>query len=239
MKWRTAMNILETAKSKFTGEPRLKRAGDRMILTASHRLPSSGHEELTVLRIVSAVGAAAVLIAHYRPETALPPDSNVLLEQANAVIVGLTNAFGVLGEVAEQQTLDVPLESLRGWLLASAVVIGGAVVRHSGLFDLYTWLTNREHITITIDAEHLSVRRGTFGFAKRIARDLISDVLILANHRTGHDVMVQHEGGLLRVASIYGDLTRPTLMRLRLKEALAEVLRAKAATSGHFLRTYN
>lgn len=233
------MTILETAKHKITGEPRFKREGDRMILTAAHRLPTGVDEQLTALRIVTALGAAAVLVAHYRPEVALPPESNVLLDNANTVIVGLANAFGKLGEVAERQTLDVPLESLRGWMLASAVLGAGFVFRHSGLFDLYTWLTNREHVTVTIDAEHLSVRRGTFGFPKRIARDTIRDVLILANHRTGHDVMVQHEGGLTRLASIYGDLTRPTLMRLRLKEALADMPRDRATTVRRLLQRHN
>lgn len=233
------MTVLETAKHKITGEPRVKRDGDRMILTAAHRLPTGVDEQLTALRIVSVVGAAAVLVAHYRPEVALPPDSNVLLDNANTIIVGLGNAFGKLGEVFERQTLDVPLESLRGWMLASAVLGAGFVFRHSGLFDLYTWMTNREHITITINTEHLSVRRGTFGLPKRIARDTISDVLILANHRTGHDVMVQHEGGLTRLASIYGDLTRPTLMRLRLKEALADMPRSRATTFRRLLHDSN
>ncbi|NCQ24420.1 MAG: hypothetical protein GW798_08290 [Roseovarius sp.] len=233
------MTILETAKHKITGEPRVKRDGDRVIMTATHRLPSGVDEQLTALRIVTALGAVAVLVAHYRPEVALPPDRNVMLDNANTVIVGLANAVGKLGEVFERQTLDVPLESLRGWMLASAVLGAGFVFRHSGLFDLYTWLTNREHVTITVDAEHLSVRRGTFGLPKRIARDTIRDVLILPNHRTGHDVMVQHEGGLTRLASIYGDLTRPTLMRLRLKEALADIPRSRATTVRRLLHQHN
>ncbi len=233
------MKIAEFVKRTLSGEPRLKRDGHRMILTAAHRLPSGVDEQLTALRIVSVVGAAAVLVAHYRPEAALPPDSNVLLDNANTVIVGLANAFGKLGEIAEQQTLDVPLESLRGWMLASAVLGGSLVFRHSGLFDLYTWLTNREHVTITVDDDNLSVRRGTFSFPKRINRESVRDVLILPNHRTGHDVMVQHEGGLTRLASIYGDLTRPTLMRLRIKEALAEVPRAKSTTLRQLLRERN
>ena len=83
------------------------------------------------------------------------------------------------------------------------------------------------------------MRRGTFGLPKRIKRAAIKDVLILPNHRTGHDVMLQHDGGLSRIASIYGDLTRPTLMRLRIKEALADMPRAEDATYGKFLRTNN
>tara|TARA_R110002049_G_scaffold299134_1_gene489237 strand:+ start:3128 stop:3775 length:648 start_codon:yes stop_codon:yes gene_type:complete len=215
------MNMIETIKHKFTGKPRVVRDGGRVILTASHRLPSSGKEELTVLRIVSVVGTAAILVAYYRPETAIVPDSNVLLEQANTIIAGLSNAFGKLREVAEQQTLDVPLESLRGWAAALAFLGGTFVFRHSGLFDPYTWLTNREHVTVTIDDEHLSMGRGMFRFPKRVARGEIQDVLILPNHRTGHDVMVQHNGDLLRVASIYGDLTKPTLLRLRLMETIS------------------
>lgn len=214
------MNIFEMIKHKISGQPRVTRGGGRTVLSAAHRLPSSGNEQLTVLRIVSVVGTAAILVAHYHPETPLPY-SNVLLENANAIIVGLANAFGKLREVAEQQTIDVPLQSLRGWLNASVFLLGVSVFRHSGLFDLYTWLTNREHVTVTIDDEHLSLGRGMFRFPKRIARGEIQDVLILPNHRTGHDVMVQHKGGLLRVASIYGDLTRPTLLRLRLMETIS------------------
>ena len=214
------MNIFETIKHKITGKPRVTRNGGQYILTASHRLPSSGNEELTLLRIVSVVGTAAILVAHYHPETPLPY-SNVLLENANAIIVGLANAFGKLREVAEQQTLDVPLKSLRGWAVALAFLGGTFVFRHSGLFDLYTWLTNREHVRLTIDKDHLSLGRGMFRFPRQIARGEIQDVLILPNHRTGHDVMVQHNGNLLRVASIYGDLTRPTLLRLRLMETIS------------------
>lgn len=215
------MNIFEPIKHKITGKPRVTRDGARLILTASHRLPSSGNEELTVLRIVSVVGTAAILVAYYRPETAIMPDSKVLLEQANTVIAGLSNAFGKLRDVAEQQTLDVPLENLRGWAVALAFLGGTFVFRHSGLFDLYTWLTNREHVRLTIDKDHLSLGHGMFRFPKQIARGEIEDVLILPNHRTGHDVMVQHNGDLLRVASIYGDLTRPTLLRLRLMETIS------------------
>lgn len=231
------MNAIETIKHQVRGMPRVKRDGGRIVLTAAHRLPSSGNEQLTALRIFSVLGTAAILVAHYRPETAFTPEGNILLERANIVIVGLSNAFGKLREVAEQQTLDVPLESLRGWVSALAFLGGTFVFRYSGLFDLYTWLTNREHVTVTIDDEHLSVRRGTFSLPKRIGREAIRDVLILANHRTGHDVMVQHEGGLMRLSSIYGDLTRPTLMRLRIKEALAEVPRSKKTTYRQILQT--
>lgn len=230
------MNVIEMIKQKISGTPFVKRDGRRLVLTASHRLPSSGNEQLTALRIFSVLGTAAILVAHYRPETTFAPDGNVLLEQANTIIVGLSNAFGKLREVAEQQTLDVPLESLRGWASALTFLGGTFVFRYSGLFDLYTWLTNREHVTVTIDDEHLSVRRGTFSLPKRIGRESIRDVLVLANHRTGHDVMVQHEGGLMRLSSIYGDLTRPTLMKLRIKEALVEVTRSKNTTSRQFLR---
>ena len=215
------MKILEIIKHKITGTPLVVRDGGRVILTASHRLPSSGNEELTVLRIVSVVGTAAILVAYYRPETAIVPDSNVLLEQANIVIGGLANAFGKLREAAEPQRLDVKLERLRGWAVALAFLGGTFVFRHSGLFDLYTWLTNREHVRLTIDNDHLSLGRGMFRFPKQIARGEIQDVLILPNHRTGHDVMVQHNSDLLRVASIHGDLTRPTLLRLRLIETIS------------------
>lgn len=224
------MRMIEYFRQKLTGEPSLKRNGREVVLTTSHRLPSSGHEEVLLLRILTAAGVVGVLVAHYRPETALPY-SNVLVESANTVIVGLANAVGKLGEVVERQTLDLPLEDLRGWLVASAVVGSSAVFRHSGLFDLYTYLTNREHVTLTLDDEYLSIGRGLLRSPKRIARDEIQDVLILKNHRTGHDVMVQHKDGLTRVASVYGDLTRPTLLRARLLEALSQLAPMSAAVT--------
>lgn len=224
------MTMKEYLKRKLSGEPHLTRRGREVVLTASHRLPSSGNQEVLGLRVFTAVGVVGVLVAYYRPDISLP-QSNVLLDGANTVIVGLANAFGKLGEIAERQTLDLPLESLRGWLVASAVVGGSAVFRHSGLFDLYTYLTNREHVTLTLDDEYLSIGRGLLRSPKRIARGDIQDVLILPNHRTGHDVMVQHTGGLTRVASVYGDLTRPTLLRLRLKEALSHQTSVFAAVA--------
>lgn len=38
------MNIFETIKHQINGMPRVKRNGGRIVLTASHRLPSSGNE---------------------------------------------------------------------------------------------------------------------------------------------------------------------------------------------------
>lgn len=75
-------------------------------------------------------------------------------------------------------------------------------------------------MTVTIDDEQVSVRHSVLRAPKRIAREAVEDVLILSNHHTGHDVMLQHEGGLTRIASVYGDLTRPTLIKHSVERAL-------------------
>lgn len=233
------MNLAQEIKNRITGKPRLTRIGDSVRLTATHRLPSSGDESVTAFRIMGAMGAVAILVAHYRPELPPDPTANIFLEFGNTVVAGLTNAVALLGEVVEQRTLDVPLESLRGWGLALAVLGGEWLFRNSGLFDLYTYLTNREEVKITINGETLSVRRGTFGLPKRFSRDGIQDVLILPNHKTGHDVMLQHNGDLKRLASIYGDLTRPTLFKLRLDEALSDTAPSITTKPMRFLRKHN
>lgn len=218
------MNLVEEIKLRITGKPRLSRLGNSVRLTATHRLPSSGDEAVTAFRIMGAVGAVAVLVAQYRPEIPPDPNANIFLEFGNTVVAGLSNAVGRLGEVIEQRTLDVPLESLRGWGLALAVFGGEWLFRNSGLFDLYMYLTNREEVKITIDGECLSVRRGTFG---------------LPNHKTGHDVVLQHDGDLKRLASIYGDLTRPTLFKLKLMEALSDATPSITTKPVRFLRKHN
>ena len=121
--------------------------------------------------------------------------------------------------VARPETEDVPLENLRGWLFALYWIGGVVLFVQCGPLDLYTWLTNREHVTIIIDDEKVSIRHSFFRL-NRVARSAVEKVLILPNHRTGYDVMLQHDGGLARVASVYGDQTRPTLIRLRLEQAL-------------------
>jgi len=215
------MKLLEVLKHEISGAPRLTRNGQGFRLTARHRKPSSGDEVVTAHRMIGGVVAVATLVAYYRPETSAPV-KNVLVDIGNTVVGGLLNAADRLAEVVRQHSLDVPLESLRGWGVATAFVVGTSLFLRSPLFDVYTFLTNREDVKIDVDREHLTLRRGVFLPPKRIARERIQDVLILKNHKAGHDVMLQHEGGLMRLASIFGDMTRPTLFRLRLKEALAE-----------------
>lgn len=215
------MTFSKTLRAVFTGEPRLIRHENHTIVCASHRLPSSGVEPLT-FRILGVVGAAAILVAHYKPEVGLGPESNILLDGANMVIVGLVNAFGKLGDIAASQSLNVPFASLRGWMFALLWLGGVFAFVHSGLLDLYTWLTNREHVRVTIDGNELAVSHGALRFAERIARDRIEGVVILANPPHGHDVMIRHDGDLTRIASIYGGEKRPTLLKLRLEQALAE-----------------
>ena len=219
--YQLAMTFTDTIRTVVTGEPRIFRRGGQKEVRTAHRLPSSGIEPLA-FRILGVVGATAILVAHYRPEVGLGPDSNILLDGANTVVVGLINAFSKLGDIAESQSLDVPFESLRGWLLALLWLGGVFAFIHSGLLDLYTFLTNREQVRVTIDQDEMSVRHSVFRFPKRIARDRIAGVLILESGPHGHDVMIQHDGGLTRIASIYGGEKRPMLLKLRLEQALAE-----------------
>lgn len=216
-------NFLGQLKREVLGTPKLMRTADGFRLTAKHRLPSSGDEEQTAFRFLGLGGAAAILVAHYRPDVAPDVNTNVFIEFGNTVVAGLANAVGRLIAIADAQSLDVPLDSLSGWAAALAFLGGVTVFRHSGLFDLYTFLTNREAVRVDVDSAHLTVRRGTFGLPRRIARATVEDVLIHSNHRTGHDVMLQHDGDLTRLASMHGDLTRPTVFRLKLKEAMATV----------------
>lgn len=232
------MTFSKTIRTVVTGEPRLVRRGDQREVRASHRLPSSGLEPLT-FRILGVVGAAAILVAHYKPEIGLGPDSNILLDGANTVVVGLVNAIGKLGDIAASQSLDVPFSSLRGWLFALLWLGGVFAFIHSGLLDLYTYLTNREHVRVTIDQGELAVSHSVFRFAKRIARDRIEGILVLGNGPHGHDVMVQHDGGLTRIASIYGGEQRATLLKLRLEQALAEADRSHNTTCSPILHDSN
>lgn len=221
------MTFRKTIRTVLAGEPRVIQRSGQIEVRASHRLPSSRYEPLT-FRILGVIGAAAILVAHYKPEVGLGPDTNILLDGANTVVVGLINAVGKLGDIADAQSLDVPFASLRGWMLALLWLGGVFTFIHSGLLDLYTYLTSREHVRVTIHRDNLTVHLGVFRFSEQIARDRIEDVLILEHGPHGHDVMIQHESGLTRIASINGGATRPTLLKLRLEQALKE-----AATARH------
>ncbi|WP_354539319.1 hypothetical protein [Roseovarius sp. MBR-6] len=192
-----------------------------MRIKAAHRLPRSGREQAAAFWLLGTVAAVGTLIWEYQPETRFAPDTNVLLENAAIAIMALSNAIEALTAVARPETEDVPLENLRGWLFAFYWLGGVFLFLNFGLLDLYTWLTNREHVTIIMDDESLVVRHSAFR-SKSVARSAVEQVLILPNHRTGYDVMLQHEDGLIRVASVYGDQTRPTLIKLRLEQALAQ-----------------
>ena len=233
------MDVLRTLKYYLSGTPRVTKTGNAIRFNASHRLPSSGYEQHTAVKLIGYFGAASSLIAYYGPETSADPTRNILLEHADRLVAAFATAFDRLAAVAQQQTLDVPLESLQGWGVALLFLGGASVFRHSGLIDVFTYLTNREHVVIYVDEEYLVFRRGLLRSPVLIARKNIQDILIHANHRSGHDVVVQHNGGLTRVASIYGDLTRPTLFKLRLTEALAESRREQSTAFKQILRQLN
>lgn len=229
------MTITELIRYWIKGEPHCRKTGDDVRITASHRLPNSGFEHIIALYLFGFIGAVCTLVAHYSPDMASDPEANFLLENAAVVIMALSEAFAALATVAQADAQPLPLEELRGWMFASYWMIGALLFRLTGLHDLLMWLGNRERVTITVGDEELSVRHGTFRFPKRIDLDQIEDVLILANHRTGHDVMLQHAGGLTRLASVHGDLTRPTLIKCCVERTLVEAdapLRFKADRSG-------
>src|SRR6056297_1997234 len=204
------MTISEFKKHWLDGEPRIERDGKIVRVKAAHRLPTSGYEHRIALWLIAIFLALYMLISEYGPDMSSDPEANYLLEMAAFVVLALGNAFEALAEVAASEPPDVPLENLRGWMFALYCIGGAFLFINFGPFSLFTWLTNRERVTVTIDDEQLSVRHSVLRFPKRIDRDRIEDVLILRNHRKGHDVMLQHEGRLTRLASVYGDLTRPT-----------------------------
>lgn len=216
------MNPSEFKRYWLDGEPRLERDSNSARVKAAHRLPSSGYEQRTAFWLLALFMATVTLIQHYAPDMASKPNQNYLLEFAAFVVMALSNALEALAEVARADLADIPLDNLRGWMFALYWIGGAFAFLNFGPFSLYTWLTNREHVTVTIDDETVSVRHSVLRFPKRIACEAVEDVLILSNHRTGHDVMLQHEGGLMRLASVQGDLTRPTLIKRSVERALAE-----------------
>lgn len=216
------MSLSDFKRYWIDGEPRCRPVGRFLEITAAHRLPSSSFELIIAIWLVGTIGALVTLIQHYAPETGFGPETNILLAAAAMNLMAIGNAAEALVAVAGSDPEAVPLEALRGWMFASYWIVGTFLFQASGLFDVYTWLFNREHITLGINDERISVRHGIFRFPKRIALDQIEDVLIFANHRTGHDVMLQHTGGLMRLASVHGDLTRPTLIKLCVERALSE-----------------
>jgi len=229
------MNVFEFIRYWINGEPHCRQSGGEMRITATHRLPNSGYEHVIALYLLGAIGAVCTLVVHYSPDMATDPQANFLLDNAAVVIAALGSAFDALATVAQADAQPLPLEELRGWMFAAYWIVGAFLFRATGLHDLLMWLGNRERVIITVGDEELRVRHGTLRFAKRIDLDDIEDVLILANHRTGHDVMLQHTGGLTRLASVHGDLTRPTLIKCCVERALVEAdapLRFKADRSG-------
>ncbi len=214
------MNILDLKKHWLDGEPRIERDGNSTRIKAAHRLPSSGHEQRIAFWLIALFLALYVLISEYGPDMVSDPEANFLLEFTAFVIMALSNAFAALAEVARAEPQDVPLENLRGWMFALYCIGGAFLFLNFGPYSLYTWLADREHITIIVDDDQVSVRHSVLRFPKRIAREAVEEVLILPNHRTGHDVMLQHEGGLTRLASVNGDLTRPRLIKHSVERAL-------------------
>ena len=214
------MTISEFQKHWLDGEPRIERDGNSTRVKAAHRLPTSGYEYRIALWLIALFLALYVLISEYGPDMNSDPEANFLLEFAAFVVMALSNAFAALAEVARADPPDTPLDNLRGWLFALYCIGGAFLFLNFGPYSLFTWLTNRERVTVTIDDETVSVRHSVLRAPKRIARETVEDVLILANHRTGHDVMLQHEGGLTRLASVHGDMTRPTLIKHCIERAL-------------------
>ena len=216
------MTISEFTKHWLDGEPRIERDGNSTRVKAAHRLPTSGYEYRIALWLIAFFVALYVLISEYGPDMNSDPEANFILEFAAFLVMALSNAFAGLAEVARADPPDIPLENLRGWMFALYCLGGAFVFLNFGPYSLFTWLTNRERVTVTIDDAVVSVRHSVLRFPKRIAREAVEDVLILPNHRTGHDVMLQHEDGLMRLASVHGDLTRPTLIKRSVERALAE-----------------
>ena len=160
------------------------------------------------------------------------PQKNFIIELVEYGIVALIKAVEQLVAVVQAKSLDVPLENLRGWLFAAMLIFAAVELRDSFLFRCYCWLMNREEVRITVGAETLTVRRHWLGFGKIIERSAIRDVRVINNHPTGHDVVIVHDGGVLRLTSIFGDETRALLFKMRLDDLLANKFPAQAPDLG-------
>lgn len=112
------MNILELKKHWLDGEPRVERDGNSTRVKAAHRLPSSGYEYRIALWLTALFLALYMLATEYGPDMTSNPEANFLLEFAAFVVMGLSNAFAALAEVARADPADIPLENLRGWMFA-------------------------------------------------------------------------------------------------------------------------
>lgn len=214
------MNLLQLKRHWIDGEPRHDRRGNTSRIKAAHRLPST-RDIRTGLYLLVSLAALSALISQYAPDMQSKPDENYMLQFAAYVVMGVSNALGALAEVANADAADAPLENLRGWMFTLYWIGGAILVMELGLFQLLTWLGNREHVTIIVDHDEVFVRHGVFR-AKSVPLESVEVVLILPNPRAGHDVMLQHEGGLTRLASVYGDLSRPILIKRCVERALAE-----------------
>ena len=153
------MNILELKKHRLDGEPHAERDGNSTRIKAAHRLPTSGYEYRIALWLIALFLALYMLISEYGPDMVSDPEANFLLEFAAFVVMALSNAFEALAEVARAQPPDIPLENLRGWLFALYCLGGAFVFLNFGPYSLFTWLTNRERVTVTIDDETVTQAR--------------------------------------------------------------------------------
>lgn len=216
------MKLLIHHWALMRGKPVISQSSGSAELRAVHRRSRSGEEEPRFVRFIGFTGIPVILLAHYGPEIGFDESSNVLLDGAEFAIVGLLNAAERLSAVAEAQTLDVPLASLRGWGIATLWAAGAWVIRSTRLIDLLGWLANRETVTVKVSAEEVTVRRRTFSLGKRIKREAIRDVQIITESPHGHEVVILHDDGVLNVASIHGEKSRALFFKMRLDDLLAE-----------------
>lgn len=218
------MKSLQDRIDLIRGRPIVVREDGYAQLIATHRrtLSGEGEDEPRLVKIAGWLGMLAFLVNFYGPDIPYDENDNFVLVLMEYVTVGLLNAGERLSAVAEAQSLDVPLESLRGWLFAILWFCGAWFVRHSFLMDVIAWLGNRETVTVTLNADKLSVRHGVLCRRRRVSRDAVRSVEIIADKPCGHEVVIMHDGGVLKLASIYGDKSRALLFTMRLRDLLAE-----------------
>ena len=214
------MKSLQDRIDLIRGKPLVVREDGHAMLIATHRRTASGEVEPRLMRILGFFGALAILVNFYGPDTLHDENSNFILVLMEYVTVGLLNAGECLSAVAEAQSLDIPLESLRGWLFAALWFCGAWVIRHSFLMDVIAWLGNRETVRVRIDDDELSVRPDFFSLRKQVKRGAVRSVEIIAERPCGHEVVVLHDDGVLKVASIFGDKSRALLFTMRLRDLL-------------------